>query len=205
MDQLTRKLYDEGLAKGRQESEALVSKAQSDAVRIVSEAKAEAQRILDQAHRSAEELKGNTATEIAIASRQAVGSLREMIEEMVVARSIGKPVSELSIDAGFVRDMLLAVAANWQGAAASGRVELAAMLPEAKRKEFDEVFGKSAGVIMDAGVELSYSNGVKSGFRIGPKDGGYRISFTGADFEALLGEYLKPRLAQLVFEKQDHA
>ena len=42
LQQLTQKLYDEGLEKGRAEAERLVSEAKSEAAKIIADAKAEA-------------------------------------------------------------------------------------------------------------------------------------------------------------------
>ena len=51
-------------------------------------------------------------------------------------------------------------------------------------------------------MELEYTDGVKNGFRIGPKDGGYYLSFTDADFNALLDEYLRPQVAGLLYGEE---
>ncbi len=36
-------------------------------------------------------------------------------------------------------------------------------------------------------------------FRIGEKEGGYHIGFTDADFDALLREYLKGKISELLY------
>lgn len=95
--------------------------------------------------------------------------------------------------------MLLAVAGNWNGADA-GKVELKALLPEAERTKLDVAFGKSARELLAAGIEVGYSKEVKSGFKVGAKDGGYYISFSDADFDALLGEYLREKVSDMLFK-----
>ena len=49
------------------------------------------------------------------------------------------------------------------------------------------------------GVEASFSKKVAGGFRIGPKDGGYFISFTDETFNELISEYLRPATKKLLF------
>ena len=56
LQQLTRKLYDEGLEKGRAEAERLVSEAETAAGRIESEARARAEEIVRRAEAQAEDL-----------------------------------------------------------------------------------------------------------------------------------------------------
>ena len=40
---------------------------------------------------------------------------------------------------------------------------------------------------------------MKSGFKVAPKDGGFYISFTDEDFNALLGEFLKEKIVKMLF------
>ncbi len=80
------------------------------------------------------------------------------------------------------------------------QVELKALLPEADRAKLDEAFGKSAQELLSAGIEVGYSKEVKTGFKVGAKEGGYYISFSDADFDALLGEYLREKVSDMLFK-----
>ena len=53
LQELTDRLYNEGLSKGKHDGEELVQKAQAEADRIVAYAKAEAERIIAQANKGA--------------------------------------------------------------------------------------------------------------------------------------------------------
>ncbi|MFI3330601.1 MAG: hypothetical protein R3Y38_02210 [Rikenellaceae bacterium] len=200
LQELTQKLYTEGLSKGRDEADTLVAKAKAEAEEILAKAKAEAEKIMSQAQKTAEETAKNTATEIALASRQSVATLKEAISSMVVSNAISSSVATACVDAAFVKELLLTVAKSWNGVGAE-KADLLALLPEGKKAEFEKVFASSAKSLLDAGVQVSYSSGVKSGFKIEPKDGGYYISFTDADFEALLSEFLRAKVAKILFEK----
>ena len=70
LEQLTRKLYDEGLEKGRAEADRVLAEARKEAERIVAEAHAEADSIVRKAQAKAEDVGKNTMTEIALAGRQ---------------------------------------------------------------------------------------------------------------------------------------
>ena len=48
-------------------------------------------------------------------------------------------------------------------------------------------------------VEATFTKKVAGGFTIGPKDGGYFISFTDETFNALISEYLRPATKKLLF------
>lgn len=199
LQKLTEQLYEEGLSKGRNDASKLVADAEAKAKAIVAEAKAEAKAIVESAQKQAEELTQNTMTEISLAGRQAVAALKAEINNMVVAKTASKAVAEATLDATFVKDMLLAVAKNWNGSSTE-IVSLSALLPEEKKAALDVAFEGAAKELLAAGVEVSYGKGVKSGFKIGPKDGGYYISFADEDFDALLGEFLRDKVSKLLYK-----
>ena len=191
LQQLTQKLYDEGLEKGRAEADRLVAEAKKEAAKIVAEARAQAEDIVRKAQDKAEDVEKNTMTEISLAGKQAAA--------MIVAKSTAAGVREAVMDPAFIKEMLLSVAKNWNGADA-GKVELKALLPEADRAKLDEAFGKSAQELLSAGIEVGYSKEVTPGFKVGAKEGGYYISFSDADFDALLGEYLREKVSDMLFK-----
>lgn len=199
LQQLTQKLYDEGLEKGRAEAGRLVADAKAQAAKIVADAETRAEEIVRKAQAKAEDVEKNTLTEIALAGKQAVARIKSEIAELIVARAVDGGVKEASVDAAFIKEMLLAVAKNWNGADA-GKVELRALLPEAERAKLDAAFEQSAKELLAAGVEVGYSDAVKTGFKVGAKEGGYYISFSDADMEALLGEYLREKVARMLFK-----
>ena len=201
LQQLTQKLYDEGLSKGRQEAEALVANAQAKAKQIVADAQAEAERINKEARDNAEELRKNTLTELSLAGKQVVTTLKESVQEMIVTKAVNGAVAQANLDPEFVKEVLIAVAKNWKGDS-SDQISLKALLPADKQAALGEAFEKSVRAALGDGIEIEYKEGVKSGFRIGPKEGGYYISFTDADFDALLGEYLRPKVSAILYGEQ---
>ena len=199
LQELTQNLYDEGLEKGRAEAGKLISDARAEAQKILAEAQAQADGIVRAAQTKAEDVEKNTLTEIALAGRQAVSKIKSEIAGAIVAKATGESVKSASLDPEFIREMLVSVAKNWNGAD-SGKVTLQALLPEDARAKLDAAFAKSAKSLLDAGIEVGWSKSVKTGFKVGAKEGGYYISFTDADLEALLGEYLREKVYQLLFK-----
>ena len=64
LQELTDKLYNEGLSKGRQEGEAILNEARSQAEEIISKARAEAARITADAEKEASELKAKVESDL---------------------------------------------------------------------------------------------------------------------------------------------
>ena len=183
LQELTEKLYTEGLTKGREDAERMVAEAEQKAAAIVA------------AEQKAEEIKKNNQTEVALATRQAVAALKEQIASLVVAKAVEPAVHAVTIEPVFVKDMLLGIARGWNGE----RVELEATLPAALNEQFEADAEGAVKALLAEGVEVGYSDRVKSGFKVAPKDGGFYISFTDEDFNALLGEFLKEKIVKMLF------
>ncbi len=199
LQELTQKLYEEGLQKGRSEAESVVAKAKAEAAKILEEAKAEAQQIIATAEDKAADMAKNSLTEISLAGRQALTKIKSEISNVIVSSSIEAGVKAAAMDGKFICEMMLAVAKGWNGAD-SGVVSLQALLPEAQKANLDAAITKSAAELLKAGIEVGYSAQVKSGFKIGAKDGGYYISFSEEDFDALMRQYLRERVSDLLFK-----
>lgn len=199
LQQLTDKLYQEGLEKGRAEADSLVAEAEARAAKIVAEAEARAAKIVTDAERRAEDVEKNAMTEIALAGKQAVAKIKSEIETLIVAKVSAEGVKSANLDPAFIKEMLLAVAANWNNGA---KADLKALLPEAKKAELGAAFDAAAGALLAEGIEVGFSADVKSGFKVGEKNGGYYISFSDESFEALLGGYLREKAAELLFKSR---
>lgn len=196
LQELTDRLFQEGLEKGRAEADNLVAEAKSKAQKIVADAEAKAAQIIAEAEAKAVDVEKNAMTEISLAGKQAVAKIKAEIENLIVAKSVGEGVESANLDASFIKEMLLSVAKNWNNGA---KVELVALLPEAKKAELGAAFEAAVKSLLSEGIEVGYSADVKSGFKVGEKNGSYYISFSSESFEALMGGYLRDKVAQLIF------
>jgi len=52
---------------------------------------------------------------------------------------------------------------------------------------------------LNNGYEVVADKTLKYGFKIGPSDGSYLISFSEKDFENLFREYMRPRIVEMLF------
>ena len=202
LQELTKKLYDEGLSKGRKEAEILITDANAKAKKIVAEAEAKAERISKKAQSDAEDLRKNTLTELSLAGKQVIGAIKADVQDLIVTKAIDESVKTASLDPKFVEEMLVAVAKNWSGSSTE-KISLQAMLPKEMEEKLGKALKQSVQAALGSEMEITFSDGVKSGFKIGPKQGGYYISFTDDSFNALLGEYLRPKVSEMLYGKED--
>ena len=196
LQELTDKLYNEGLAKGKQEGEEILAKAKVQADEIVAKAKAEAAAIVAAANKEAEDLKTKVEGDLKMAAAQSVAATKKDIETLVVAKMTEAEVKKALASADFVKEVVLSVA---KGFNTEEPVDLEVVLPESLKKELEPFVNNELAKILNAGVEASFSKKVSGGFKIGPKNGGYFVSFTDETFNELIAEYLRPATKKILF------
>ena len=196
LQELTDKLYNEGLSKGKQEGEELLAKAKVQAEEIIAKAQAEAAQIVAAAQKQADEIKTKTASDIRMASSQSIAATKKDIETLIVGKMAGAEVKKNLTSADFIKDLIKAVAEKFS---TDGPVDLSLILPESLQKDLEPFVTKELGKLLNAGVEASFSKKIAGGFQIGPKDGGYFVSFTEDTFNQLISEYLRPATKKLLF------
>lgn len=196
LQELTDRLFNEGLSKGKEEGEALLAKAKSEADKIVNDAKAEAGKILARAQKEAEDLETKVKGDLKIASSQALQAMKKDIENIVVAGLTDSEVSKALSSESFVKEIIAAVAEKFN---AGEPVDLKLLLPESLQKQMEPFVKNEMGKILKAGVEANFTKKISGGFTIGPKDGGYFVSFTDETFKELISAYLRPTTKKLLF------
>ena len=196
LQELTDKLYNEGLSKGKQEGEELLAKAKAQVDDMLAKAQAEAAQIIAAAQKQAEEIKTKTASDIKMASSQSIAATKKDIESLIVGKMTGDAVKKTLSSADFIKDLIKAVAEKFT---TDGPVDLNLVLPESLKNDLEPFATKELAKILGAGVEASFSKKIAGGFQIGPKDGGYFVSFTEETFNQLISEYLRPATKKLLF------
>lgn len=196
LQELTDKLYNEGLSKGREEGEALLAKAKSQAADIVAEAEKKAAEIMTKAEKEAEAYKVKVAGDLKMAASQSVQATRKDIEDLVVFKMTGSATEKALSDEAFVKEVIKAVAEKFNAETAMG---LNLVLPETLKSSLEPFVKNELSTILKGQVNASFSKKIAGGFTIGPKDGSYFISLTDETFKELISEYLRPATRKLLF------
>ncbi len=198
LQELTDRLYYEGLSKGKHDGEELVQKAHAEADRIIAYAKAEARRIVAQANKEAEEVKTKVAADVKMAAAQSVALTKQEIEKMVVTKAAEEGVKANMCSPEFVKEMIKEVvkAFNPQNAAP---VPLDFILPEAMKAELEPFMKNEIAMQFRDEVKVDYSKKMNGGFKVAPKAGGYVLQFTDEEFTQLIANYLRPATKKILF------
>lgn len=196
LQELTDKLYREGLSKGKEEGEALLAKAEAKATEIVEAAQRKADEIIKKAEKDAKDYQVKVEGDVKMAATQSIQSVKRDIENLMVSGMIGGKAASALSSADFVKEVITSVAKNFNS---QESVDLELTLPESLRGELEPFVNGELSKALSSGVTAKFSGKIAGGFRIAPKDGSYFIDLTSEAFEALIGEYLRPATRKLLF------
>ncbi len=199
LQDLTEKIYNEGVQKAKKEADIIIQKAQEKASEIEEKAKKEAEQTKADAAKKAEETKKHVESEMKMALEQSVSALKQDIANLVTMKAIDPPSKELFSDKKYLGDLVVRVVDGW---IEKESMDLEVILSQADRKDMEDRFKKQLANHLNKGLQLSFSKTMKSGFKVGPSDGSYVISFTDEDFNNFFKTYLRPKSTELLFEKK---
>jgi len=196
LQELTDRLYQEGLEKGKSEGEQILKNARAEAEAIIAKANDDAATIIDKARKEADDLKSKTLSDLKMASSQALQATRKNIEELIIKKSSVEKVKSSLEDTDFIKEIIREVAVRFSS---EGQTDITLILPESLKNCLEPFVEKELEKTLGHGIESRFSKKMSGGFNIGPKDGSYFISFSDESFNELIGEYLRPATRRLLF------
>ena len=196
LQELTEKLYNEGLSKGKEEGEQLLARARSEAGDIVAAARKEADEIVAAARKEADDLREKTASDVKMASAQCLQATRKDIEDLLVGAVSADSVNKSLSDPDFLKKIITTVAERFS---ATESADLALILPASLQQELEPWVAGALAKALGNTPKAEFSKKVGGGFSIGPKDGSWFVSMTDETFRELIAEYLRPMTRRLLF------
>jgi V/A-type H+/Na+-transporting ATPase subunit E len=197
IQELTAKIYQEGVEKGESQAKKIIAEAQEKAGGILTDAKTQAEKIIAEARQQAAELKRNTEAEIRLSGTQALSAIKQQLLDLVTAGVVDESMTATLSDPATIREFVALVVQNWKMGNETPRLEV--LLPVQKQDELKKAFEKGGSDLLKKGLSLSFSKLLKAGFRIGPQDGTFKISLSDEDFAEFFKEYLRPKTRTWLF------
>jgi V/A-type H+-transporting ATPase subunit E len=87
LQEITEKIYREGVSKGNEEAQRIISGAKTEAGKLIRKAEEEADEIIAKAEKKAEEIRKKHGSELKLSFRQAVNLLRQEIEKTITLKT----------------------------------------------------------------------------------------------------------------------
>ncbi|MBO6223581.1 MAG: hypothetical protein J6N56_07385 [Bacteroidales bacterium] len=197
LQQLTEKLYNEGLSKGKEDAAKMLEDARNESERIIAEAQQQKKEILAQADKECSQLKEMAQSDIKTASRQALTQIRQDIEKAVKMEVVSSPVKEALSSSEFMQSLITTVVSAFSPDKESSPLEV--ILPQGKKAELESFVKDSLARKFDGGLDVTFSKEISGGLKVSRKGSGYFIDFTDNAFEQIISEYLRPKTRKLIF------
>lgn len=198
LQELTEKIYREGVEKGEQQAGEIIAAAEKQSAGIIDAARRDADEILADARQKAKDLRQNIEADMRHSCSQAVQAFRQQITDVLVFEAVDKPVAAALSNPATITDFLKAILQSWNPAGGEAPT-LAVLLPESKRNELDQALKSALQDQLSKGLLLQFSKNIKGGFQIQPAGSAYKISFADDDFTEFLKEYLRPKTRTFLF------
>ena len=192
IQELTDKIYREGVEKGNEEARRLVKNAQNEALQIVENAKKEADLILTAAKKSSDEMEEHKKSELKLFANQAVNALKSEVANLITDKIVHASVQDMLKDKEVMNAFLLSLASQWS---ANENIVISSSDAESLKAYFQV----KAKELLDKGVAIEQVNGQKALFSISPANGAYKVNFGEEEFENYFKSFLRPQLVEMLF------
>lgn len=192
LQELTEKIYREGVEKGQTEAAQIIENAQSEAAKIIAEAQEKAAATEAAAKKAAAELDKNTRNELKLYTAQALNALKSEVANILTDKITKEAAASLAGDKEFLGKFAVALAEKW---VSDEPVVISAKEADALKA----YFAKQAKALLDKGVTIEKVNGKETMISVSPKDGAYRVDFGEEQFEAYFKNFLRPELIDMLF------
>jgi len=192
IQELTDKIYREGVEKGNEEAQRLVINAQEEAKNILEQARKEADAIVASSRKSAAELMENTKSELKLFADQAVNALKSEIASLITDKLVSTPIKEFAKNKDLLHAFIVALASKWSA-------NEPIVISTADADSLNIYFATNAKSLLDNGVKIEQVNGIKTWFSISPANGSYKVNFGEEEFVNYFKEFLRPQLVEMLF------
>ena len=192
IQELTSKIYEEGIIKGNREADRIREDAQHYYDDKVKEAKQKAEQILKKAEEQAAELTKNTQSELQLFANQSIDALKTEIVNLLADKISASSIEKAFETKDFMHKLLLSFVQQ------IAKEEQVTVETEAA-SDFEKYVEDNAKELLNNSLIIKEVKGISAQFIIEPKDGSYKIHFGEDEFLNYFKAFLRPRLVEMFF------
>lgn len=198
LQELTSKIYSEGVEKAKLEADSIINSAKKTAEESVNKAKAEAEKIILEAKNNADEIIRNSRAEMKMSVNQSVSDVKQKLTDLITTKVVSGAVENSFSDKDFMKKIIEISVKNFFSDPSKG-MDIEVSIPADQRNELENHLKSNVRSLLNGGLNIVPDGNLENGFKIGPADGSYKLSFTEKDFENFFKKYMRPKTAELLF------
>ncbi|HKJ43723.1 MAG TPA: hypothetical protein VKA27_16620 [Sunxiuqinia sp.] len=196
--ELTENIYNDGVAKAREEADRILKEANKKAEKITSDAQAKADAIVSDAKSESEKINASLKSDLQSTKTQVIEIAKQEVSNLITAETSKAMAGKVVDNEKFLKEMILEILKNWNSA--NGAVEhIEVLVPEKMANKLEKLIQSEATEIMGSKLTVKPVPAVKKGFQIVNNEVGFKISFTDEDFEIFFASLMKPKIREYLF------
>lgn len=199
LQEITRKLYEEGIEKAELEAAEILQNARAKADALIQDAKAEKQQLLAKAAQESDALKSRTHAELQLVINQALEKLKQDITHLINQKAVDTPIEQALQDKETLSNLLLQVIKQLF-ANESGQINI--HIAPTQDESLSRYIGMRISSALNEAPIIKPDKNMQAGFKIGKTGQNYVISFTDEDFKIYIGSFMHPEIAK-IFKSND--
>jgi len=192
IQELTAKLYSEGVEKGREEAVSIIELAQKEREKLLKNAHTEAENIIAEAIKSAAEMKKNIESELRMYAAQSINALKTEAANLINDKIVSEAVKTAFDEKTFMPQLIVKLVSEWQ------RNERL-IIEVADAEALKQYFQAHAKETLSKGIDIKQVNGRATSFSIVSEGEAYRVNFGEKEFVDYFKTFLRPQLIELLF------
>lgn len=192
IEELTSRLLTDGVEKGNQEAEKIISAAQQQAKSIVESAQQEVANLKEKTDKELQEKQAHVRSELQLYATQVLGSLKTSIVDMICGEIVKDNIKAMGSDPNFMCEIVGKMA---ESIMKDGSVSI-------ETNQADRLisyFKSNAKNLLNNGISVVATTGNKMQFSIVCEDKNYKIKFGEAEFEEFFKTFLRQQLIDYLF------
>jgi len=175
IQELTDKIYREGVEKGNEKAERLVAEAKKQAKKLIQDAENEVSHVLAEAGKQVAELRKNTESELKMYAAQSVEALKSEVTNLITGSIVSGNVKAVTSDPEFMKKIILEMVRGWA-------TQETITIQTSDAKALTDYFASNAKDLLNKSVKIEQISGKPASFTILPADGSYKINFGEEEF-----------------------
>lgn len=159
IQELTEKIYQEGVEKGNEEAARIIAEAEARKKVLIEEAEAKAKEIVASAEKQANELKKNTEAELKLFASQSVEALKSEVTNLITGKVVSENVKAVAADPAFMQKVILELVKSWPS-------QENLVIQSADAEALKKYFLSNAKDLLNKGVTIEQVSGKKTSFQL---------------------------------------
>lgn len=203
IQELTEKIYQEGVDKAQNQANILLKEAEEKANSLINNAQQKADNIILEAEGKSKEIYRGLKEELQSISKQVIAITKQKITESIVIDTSQTISKKLLDDKDFMESLILELVKKWD--MGKGSIDdMSLILSEEQLGKLDGIFKSGALQFLRNKKQILFDPSIKNGFQVISNSEGFKVSFSDEDLENFFKKFMKPRIQEYLFTSPEN-